>query len=287
MNAKLIVFVITLLFGGYSFAQNNNIPQEYNIEQKEPENIAVEKEKIKRCEELLKEAEVKLKHLEGQYARLLEQEENDNISNIEALLKNEVSKSSSNTNNSPLILEIVKLRQVVSNLREVIKKAEIRIVCISAEPVTLVGEHIDYASKIEHAERKTADLYEEFWSRVEVWRENWWKERNQRIDSSRTGSKEWYEAISESIPLDDSSLEEPRRKANEQQKLLALLRKAQYDNDPVITARPPSVFDTSVVPILGPGVNEIYGGTGRVQVRGYFRKDGTYVRPHTRSYPKR
>lgn len=26
--------------------------------------------------------------------------------------------------------------------------------------------------------------------------------------------------------------------------------------------------------------------TGRVQVRGYYRKDGTYVRPHTRSRPK-
>jgi hypothetical protein len=24
---------------------------------------------------------------------------------------------------------------------------------------------------------------------------------------------------------------------------------------------------------------------GRVSVRGYTRKDGTYVRPHTRSYP--
>lgn len=27
--------------------------------------------------------------------------------------------------------------------------------------------------------------------------------------------------------------------------------------------------------------------SGRVSVRGYYRKDGTYVRPHTRSYPRR
>ena len=26
-------------------------------------------------------------------------------------------------------------------------------------------------------------------------------------------------------------------------------------------------------------------GTGRVQVKGYYRKDGTYVRPHTRKSP--
>ena len=26
-------------------------------------------------------------------------------------------------------------------------------------------------------------------------------------------------------------------------------------------------------------------GTGRVQVKGYYRKDGTYVRPHTRKAP--
>ncbi len=29
------------------------------------------------------------------------------------------------------------------------------------------------------------------------------------------------------------------------------------------------------------------GGSSRVHVRGYYRKDGTYVRPHTRSYPRR
>lgn len=29
------------------------------------------------------------------------------------------------------------------------------------------------------------------------------------------------------------------------------------------------------------------GSSGRVQVRGYYRKDGTYVRPHTRSAPRR
>lgn len=28
-------------------------------------------------------------------------------------------------------------------------------------------------------------------------------------------------------------------------------------------------------------------GTGRVQVKGYYRKDGTYVRPHTRKAPTR
>lgn len=30
----------------------------------------------------------------------------------------------------------------------------------------------------------------------------------------------------------------------------------------------------------------VYGGCGSVQVNGYFRKDGTYVRPHTRSAPR-
>jgi hypothetical protein len=29
-----------------------------------------------------------------------------------------------------------------------------------------------------------------------------------------------------------------------------------------------------------------YSSDGRVHVRGYYRKDGTYVRPHTRSYPR-
>lgn len=29
------------------------------------------------------------------------------------------------------------------------------------------------------------------------------------------------------------------------------------------------------------------GSAGRVQVRGYYRRDGTYVQPHTRSYPRR
>jgi hypothetical protein len=29
-----------------------------------------------------------------------------------------------------------------------------------------------------------------------------------------------------------------------------------------------------------------YGGGGTVHVRGYTRKDGTYVRPHTRSAPR-
>lgn len=30
-----------------------------------------------------------------------------------------------------------------------------------------------------------------------------------------------------------------------------------------------------------------YGGGGRVHVRGYHRRDGTYVRPHSRSRPRR
>lgn len=31
----------------------------------------------------------------------------------------------------------------------------------------------------------------------------------------------------------------------------------------------------------------VYGYCGPVHVRGYYRKDGTYVRPHTRSLPRR
>ena len=36
-----------------------------------------------------------------------------------------------------------------------------------------------------------------------------------------------------------------------------------------------------------PYPSSISSGSGRVQVRGYYRKNGTYVSPHTRSYPRR
>lgn len=41
--------------------------------------------------------------------------------------------------------------------------------------------------------------------------------------------------------------------------------------------------------ILRPGGSDhsYTGGAGRVHVRGYHRRDGTYVRPHTRSRPRR
>ena len=42
------------------------------------------------------------------------------------------------------------------------------------------------------------------------------------------------------------------------------------------------------VPASAPAASDRpLGGSDRVEVRGYYRKDGTYVRPHTRSRPSR
>jgi hypothetical protein len=52
----------------------------------------------------------------------------------------------------------------------------------------------------------------------------------------------------------------------------------------------PEVIGRGGENIGNPAFHEVKGkktSGGRVAVRGYTRKDGTYVRPHTRSAPKR
>lgn len=39
--------------------------------------------------------------------------------------------------------------------------------------------------------------------------------------------------------------------------------------------------------VVGPAPRSPSGEPGRVDVKGYYRKDGTYVKPHTRSAPRR
>lgn len=60
-----------------------------------------------------------------------------------------------------------------------------------------------------------------------------------------------------------------------------------FNNDSTYTdARRPSYRPTSVIP-GNSSSNSSSSSGGQVNVKGYYRKDGTYVRPHTRSAPSR
>lgn len=272
MNVKFMALVITLLLGGYSFAQDVSVsPQESKIEQQEPENIIVEREKIQRCEDLIKEAETRLKNLEEQHSKLLQEKEDGKISDIEALLKNQPSKTDSRANDALLLtlsLEIAKLQEAISDLKELIQRSEVRIICINAEPITLPGEHIDYASKLKVAKQKHKETSEKMVpAMMEFNRKQ--EEKRSKITLEQQLTPEGRAARLETFTEKSPELEEIFRKAKEQYNFILYLEAAQNGGIPNSAA------------------SYEFGGSGRVQVKGYFRKDGTYVRPHTRSYPKR
>jgi hypothetical protein len=60
---------------------------------------------------------------------------------------------------------------------------------------------------------------------------------------------------------------------------------ATVDTPESITAPAPSATTSTEAASPSTSAHTSTGGT--VQVRGYYRKDGTYVRPHTRSAPRR
>lgn len=67
-------------------------------------------------------------------------------------------------------------------------------------------------------------------------------------------------------------------------------QEAIHDGADPATLTPPSILPApaaSLQPSYTPGYAPSYTptGSGPVHVRGYFRRDGTYVRPHTRSRP--
>ncbi len=61
-------------------------------------------------------------------------------------------------------------------------------------------------------------------------------------------------------------------------------RSVPYDQPLPVTAPPPygATGGAGAQPYVAPSYAPP-SDSGRVQVRGYYRKDGTYVRPHTRS----
>jgi hypothetical protein len=77
--------------------------------------------------------------------------------------------------------------------------------------------------------------------------------------------------------------------------VLGLLSFAIYKNQQRINA-PPKPLPPLAVPAPAPARTATpeystgsggYSGSGSVNVKGYYRKDGTYVRPHSRSSRKR
>ena len=55
-----------------------------------------------------------------------------------------------------------------------------------------------------------------------------------------------------------------------------------------VSSTPPAATSTSSSTWTAPArAQSAPSSSGRVHVKGYYRKDGTYVRPHTRRYPKR
>ncbi len=66
---------------------------------------------------------------------------------------------------------------------------------------------------------------------------------------------------------------------------------AHFDSRPLVATpkwvgvKLPSAYSNGVQPSYGSSKSS--SGTGSVHVKGYYRKDGTYVRPHTRSQARR
>jgi hypothetical protein len=140
--------------------------------------------------------------------------------------------------------------------------------------IKILGDRLDAEGKFEEA----ASTYEGFVNQAESWNDN-----------------EVREAVGSAIERRGRAQSVIAARRAEQQRLTAQRqRKAEarawiWSGFKPARAVASATADwlLSIVPSGGTSDGNTYDGSGTVYVRGYHRKDGTYVSPHTRSAPRR